>query len=190
MREIWQLLLIVFFLSASLSLFSTQYIGEIRWVGFNFAPSGWASCDGQVLSIADNTTLFAVVGATYGGDGETTFALPDMRGRTMLHAGQGPQLSQRILGDAGGAETHTLTISEMPTHSHDLKARAADGNQTTLIDNSISKTSGRFIPAAPNTNLHAATISSAGNNQPHENMPPFLTLHCIIALTGDFPPLP
>ena len=102
------------------ALAQEPFLGEIRWVGFNFAPRGWATCDGQIMNIAQNTALFALLGTTYGGDGQTTFALPDMRGRAPVHVGQGPGLSTRDMGEVGGTEAVTLSLSEMPIHAHAL----------------------------------------------------------------------
>jgi microcystin-dependent protein len=132
------------------SVFAQEpFIGEIRWVGFNFAPVGWALCDGQLMSIAQNTALFSLLGTTYGGNGQTTFALSDMRGRVPLHPGQGPGLSQRVLGEAGGQETVTLTAAQMPSHSHTLASHT------------------HTIPALPvdvkASSAAATTTSPAGN---------------------------
>src|SRR3712207_3315813 len=105
---------------------SEPFIGEIRMVGFNFAPRGWATCDGQLLSIAQNTALFSLLGTTYGGNGQTTFALPDLRGRAALHQGQGPGLTNRVIGEASGTETVTLTTNQMPSHSHGVNANSGE----------------------------------------------------------------
>jgi len=165
------------------------FIGEIRWVGFNFAPTGWATCDGQILAISQNTALFSLLGTTYGGDGKTTFALPDLRGRVPLHSGQGPGLSQRTIGEKGGAETVTLTTSQLPAHTHQA---VGTSNVATAVSPAAgvwaTKTRTPLYGAAgSNANMAAGAIGPTGGNQPHENMPPFLGLTCIIALQGIFP---
>ena len=137
------------------------FLGEIRLVGFNFAPKGWATCDGQILSISQNTALFALLGTTYGGNGVTTFALPDFRGRTMVHQGQGPGLSNRVIGEEGGAETHTLTIAEMPAHSH------GDGLHSHTIPSlgvNVGASSGPATQATASGNVLATATLAAGGN--------------------------
>lgn len=163
------------------------FLGELRCVAFNYAPDGWAFCNGQILSIATNLQLFALLGATYGGDGQTTFALPDLRGRVPIHFGQGPGLSNYVLGQAGGTETVTLDIDQIPVHNHNVNA--------TTSDFSTHAPDGNFLSSAPvysttpaNNTLSSNTISNTGEGQPHPNIQPYLTLNWIIALEGSFPP--
>jgi len=167
-----------------------QYLGEIRFVAFNFAPNGWHACDGTVLQIADYTALFAVVGTAYGGDGNTTFALPNLQGRVPLTMGQGAGLTNRNMGDAGGAEQVTLTVDQMPAHTHTANASIGPGNAATPGSNllaAVPRNREIYSTAAPSATMNPGAIGSAGNGQPYENMPPFVTVNCIIALTGIFP---
>ncbi len=171
---------------------SGPFVAELRPFPFNFAPRGWAQCDGQLLPISQNTALFSLLGTTYGGNGQTTFALPDLRGRLPLHQGQGPGLSLRSRGENGGAETVTLQTGEIASHQH---AVAATGTFTT-------KNPGGDVPApapapatdpkmygdTPNTPMHASTIQPAGGGVPHDNLAPYLGLNWCIALQGIFPP--
>ncbi len=158
------------------------FIGEIRWVPFNFAPRGWALCDGQLLPIAQHTALFSLLGTTYGGDGRTTFQLPDLRGRAAVHAGQGPGLTQRRLGEKGGAEQVTLTGAQMPSHRHSIQVAPTPGvaGQPTqaILGSSFSR-------AAPTS--AAPVMSDEGGSQAHPNMSPFLGLNAVIALEGVYP---
>ena len=155
----------------------------------NFAPRDWALCDGQLLPIAQNQALFSILGTTYGGDGRTTFALPDLRGRFPIHPGSGPGLTQRRLGEKSGAETVTLTAADIPAHTHPLNASTSEG----AFDSPQDAVPGRpasGIPqyaAAANTTMAASTIGTAGGNRPHDNMPPFVGINYIIALFGVFP---
>jgi microcystin-dependent protein len=148
-------------------------LGEIRWVAFDFAPKGWAKCDGQLLPISQNTALFSLLGTTYGGNGQTTFALPDFRGRTMLHQGQGPGLSERVIGEEGGTESHTLTIAEMPAHSH------GGGEHTHSIPSlgvNVGASSGAATQATAAGNVLAtATLAAGGNGNGNGNNAPRLT---------------
>lgn len=169
---------------------SEPFLAEIRIVPFNFAPVGWAFCDGQVLPIAQNIALFSLLGTNYGGNGQSTFALPDLRGRTPMHPGTGPGLTPRDLGESGGAETVTLTVAKMPAHSHFLKGVAAPattsqpGNALPAIaPEDTYQAVGSKTPAP----MHAQAISPTGGNQPHNNLQPYLTLSFIIALQGVFP---
>jgi microcystin-dependent protein len=167
----------------------TPFLGEIRYVGFNFAPQGWALCNGQLLSIADNTALFTLLGTFYGGDGKTTFALPDMRGRVPVATGQGLNLTNRFIGSTGGQESVTLTGPQMPKHRHALKAVSGVGNSKAPSGNALanSSTVAIYSSQAPDVTLEAASMTSQGSNQPHENMQPFLAVTCIIALQGIYP---
>jgi microcystin-dependent protein len=152
-------------------------------VGCNFAPQGWALCNGQILSIADNTVLFDLVGTTYGGDGQTTFALPDLRGRVPVHQGTGFSI-----GQTGGAEQVTLTTAELPAHSHGLRATAADGTSADPTSNVWAESDARtYSTATPNATMHASTLGATGSGQAHSNVMPFVTLNFIIALEGIFP---
>lgn len=169
---------------------SDPFIGQIMWGAFTFAPRGWAECNGQLLSISQNTALFALIGTTYGGNGQTTFALPDMRGRLPMHAGQGPGLSQRVQGEAAGEEAVTLISSQMPAHSHDLKATNAEANNMSPGGN-LAATKARvalYGSGPADTSMSPQAIAQAGGSQPHDNMPPYLAIKCFIALVGVFPP--
>ena len=138
------------------------FIGEIRWVPYNFAPRGWASCDGQLLPIAQNTALFSLLGTTYGGNGQTTFALPDMRGRTPVHVGQGPGLTERHLGESGGQETQALNVSQMPAHDHGLSSHSHDIPPLAL---DVRASSGPATTVGPAGNV-LATATVTGNGSP------------------------
>lgn len=169
------------------------FIAQIILFGGNFAPRGWAFCDGQLLPIAQNTALFSIIGTVYGGDGRTTFALPDLRGRVPMHPGSGPGLTTRRQGERLGAETVTLQLAQIPSHNHqmDVASAAADNNRAT--NDALGK--GTFFvnndPADPATQpslaLHPKTIANAGGGQAHENMQPSLGINYIIALQGIFP---
>jgi microcystin-dependent protein len=160
------------------------YLGSIILFGGNFAPRGWAFCNGQILPIVQNTALFSLLGTTYGGNGQTTFALPDLRGRAPVHFGQGPGLANYSLGESAGAETVTLTFSEMPAHSHSQPAN--NGQQTTnRPNNAVPAAGGVYAQAGDGSTLDPTSI--AGGSQPHQNRPPYLALNYIIALEGIFP---
>jgi microcystin-dependent protein len=170
------------------------FVAEIRIVPFNFAPKGWAFCDGQLLPISQNTALFALLGTVYGGDGKSTFALPDIQGSTALHPGQGSGLSLYSLGQIGGSETVTLTQAEMPVHSHSansigsLSTTAAPSSQTGIAK---SVNGGAFTPGGGAVQaLAQQALPPAGGSLPHNNLQPYLTLNYIIAMQGVFPPRP
>ncbi|ACU06859.1 microcystin dependent protein [Flavobacteriaceae bacterium 3519-10] len=148
------------------------YLGQIAFVAFTFAPKGWAECNGQLLPISQNTALFSLLGTTYGGNGQTTFALPDMRGRVLIHNGQGNGLSNYELGQTGGTENHTLTIAEMPQHIHNVNAVSAEGNQNVPTGNLPANTKAldkEYADSTANTTMNLGMISPAGGSQPHEN---------------------
>ncbi|MFY1829874.1 phage tail protein [Myxococcus fulvus] len=170
---------------------SEPYIGEIRMFAGNFAPRGWAFCQGQILSIAQNTALFSILGTTYGGNGQTTFALPDLRGRYPMQPGQGPGLSPRTLGEQGGTETVTLISTQMPAHTHSLNVSSQQGDTETPVGTVLAADNNGAIfnyRAAPiDGTMNPAAIGVAGGSQPHNNMSPFLCLNFIIALEGIFP---
>lgn len=168
---------------------STPYIGEIRIFAGNFAPAGWAFCDGSVLAIADNDTLFNLIGTTYGGDGQTTFALPDLRGRIPLHQGTLSGGSSYPLATTGGAEAVTLTAQQMPVHSHAMTAASSPGYLDSPAGAVVAKHrdySG-FQSTGPGPTFNAQMVGGAGSSLPHENMPPFLGVSFIISLFGIFP---
>ncbi|MRD48322.1 phage tail protein [Caenimonas koreensis DSM 17982] len=175
------------------------FVAEIRIFPFNFAPTGWAFCDGQLLPISQNTALFSLLGTYYGGDGKSTFGLPNMQGNAPMQSGQGPGLSERFLGETGGSATVTLLQSEMPIHNHTVRA----GNDALALsqdptanlaarpgwdDGSNSGVGGAYSSAAPNQPMHAQMLALAGGDQPHNNMQPYLTLNFCIAMQGVFPP--
>lgn len=164
------------------------FIGEVMWVGFTFCPRGWASADGQLLLIRENTALFSLYGTVYGGDGRTTFALPDLRGRVPLHSGSGPGLSNYTAGSRGGQETVTLTISELPSHSHAINAsRGATRKGPNGRILGRPKRKAYDIPANASAVLASSAVNDAGGSTEHENRPPFLSLRACIALVGTFP---
>lgn len=165
------------------------FIGEVQWFAGNFAPRGWALCDGQLLSIASNQALFSILGTIYGGDGRTTFALPEVRGRTLIHAGNGPGLSSRSLGGKSGTENETLYINEMPVHTHTLSASSGAASAIAPANNVLASP-GRtrlYESGTANTSMHSSSIDNTGGGQSHNNMQPYNTLNCIIALQGTFP---
>jgi len=172
---------------------SDQFVAEIRIFPFNFPPTGWAFCNGQLMPISQNTALFSLLGTTYGGDGMSTFALPDLQGSVPMQPGQGPGLSLRDLGERSGSETVTLLESEMPTHVHGLMASVEDGTQGTLTNGITLATSvgGTLYHSNTATNLttmHPQTAAVTGGDQPHNNLMPYLTLNFCIALQGVYPP--
>ena len=167
------------------------FVAEIRIFPFSFAPKGWAFCDGQLLPLSQNTALFSLVGTTYGGDGKSTFALPDLRGRAPMHPGQGQGLSPRVLGETGGSETATLSESQMPAHSHSMMAQSALATGRIPAGNSLARANKgqAFAPASANVVAMASQVlASAGGQAPHNNMMPSLTMSFCIALQGVFPP--
>lgn len=166
------------------------FVGEVRVFGFDFAPRGWATCDGQLLPISQNTALFSLLGTNYGGDGRSTFGLPDLRGRAPMMWGQGPGLTMRMIGEAGGSPTATLTEAQIPAHTHTLAAASADGNSGDPDGRYLAVTSGGtpFSGSTPNGSLATQAMTVAGGNQPHDNMQPHLLVTYCIALQGIFPP--
>jgi len=168
---------------------SEPFIAQITMFGGNFAPRGWAYCDGQLLPINQYQALFSLLGTTYGGDGRTTFALPDLRGRVAIHPGRGPGLTVRTLGQKGGAETHTLTAAQMPAHTHGLQASDTRGNSSDPTNhvNAVKSRTNIYSDAAPNVSMSTQAVANTGGGQAHNNMQPFLGINHIIALQGIFP---
>jgi microcystin-dependent protein len=168
------------------------FVAEIRIFPFNFAPKGWAFCDGQLMSISQNTALFSLLGTTYGGDGKSNFALPNMQGNVPMHPGQGPGLSLHDLGETGGSETVTLLESEIPAHSHSMNTSAQDGVDNHPAANLLAQGVGvgMYIDqgTGPFINMSNNALAPAGGDQPHNNMMQYLTLNFCIALQGVFPP--
>ena len=160
------------------------YVGEIRIFAGNFAPAGWMFCEGQLLPISENQTLFNLIGTTYGGDGASTFALPDMRGRLPIHFGNG-----FTLAETGGAEGITLTVNQIPAHSHPLLASASPGNQVSPAGNVLATSFNvtPYINDVPTPDTNTASVGAAGGSQPHTNFQPYLCLDFIISLFGIFP---
>ncbi len=168
---------------------SDPFVAEIRIFPFNFAPQGWAFCNGQLLPISQNTALFSLLGTTYGGDGRSTFALPDLQGNVPLGAGQGPGLSLRDLGETGGAATVTLLESEIPAHTHTLVGTLEDDDSTTPAGRAYGGLSVAYAPAnAPAVPMAPEALAPAGGSLPHNNMQPYLTMNFCVALQGIFPP--
>jgi microcystin-dependent protein len=165
------------------------YIGEIRMFGGSFAPAGWAFCDGQLQSIAENDALFALIGTTYGGDGQETFGLPDLRGRLPMHMGRGASGTTYTIGEMGGVEQVTLTTQQIPIHTHPMVVTNAVGTQTNPGGNLLANSQGPqpYIQQDPDGNLNANMLSQAGGSQPHENRQPSLGINYIISLFGVFP---
>ena len=170
---------------------STPFVAEIRILGFNFAPRGWAMCNGQVMSISQNTALFSLLGTTYGGDGKSNFALPNLQGSAPLHPGQGPGLSLRDIGESGGEQTVTLLQTEMPAHSHTAQGYSGAGGQNP-VNHTWSDANQRGIAAytasgAGNVQMSPQATSTTGSSLPHNNMMPYLVLNFCIALQGIYP---
>lgn len=169
---------------------SEPFIAEIRIFAGNFAPRGWAFCDGQLLPIAQNTALFSLIGTTYGGDGRTTTALPNLQGRAPMHPGRGPGLSVYRLGQRGGVETTTLSEAQMPDHTHTIRAYVSRSSTFSPKDNLFNQSVGDTAYLSPPTNLagmKSDMTQSTGGGQAHTNLQPFLTMNFIIALVGLYP---
>ena len=167
------------------------FVAEIRIFPFNFAPRGWAWCNGQLLPLSQKTALFSLLGTTYGGNGQSTFALPNIQGSVVMHPGQGPGLSLHDFGEEGGTDTVTLLESEIPAHSHSFNAYNSDGiNQSPIGDSLAGGVGGIAMYAAPGnpTQLSQSALAPAGGSLPHNNLQPYLTLYFNIALQGVFPP--
>ena len=173
---------------------SDQFLAEIRIFPFNFPPTGWAFCEGQLMPISQNTALFALLGTTYGGDGKSTFALPDMRGNAPMQPGQGQGLSLRDLGEMSGVESITLLVSEIPMHTHAVRLSVEDGESNIPASNRIlGRSIGGFVYQSQASGLEMMalqTLPAAGGGLPHNNMQPYLTLNFCIALQGIFPQRP
>ncbi len=164
---------------------SLQFIGEMRWFGFTFPPKGWAFCNGQLLSINQNQALFALLGTTYGGNGQTTFALPNMQARVPLHLGNG--FTQ---GQTAGEQNHTLLLNELPSHTHAAQAVGSAGNSPLALNNRWAGSTigdAMYSTAAPDSAMIGGTVTPSGGSQPHNNMQPYLVLNLCIALLGIFP---
>lgn len=168
------------------------FVAEIRIFPFNFAPSGWARCDGQLMPLSQNTALFSLLGTTYGGNGTSNFALPDLQGRAPMHPGQGPGLSLHDLGESAGTETVTLLESEIPAHSHSLGVQQVPGDSPTPAGNVYARGLGatpyRDAAGATLTEMAPQALAPSGGSAPHNNMQPYLTCYFCIALQGVFPP--
>jgi len=167
------------------------FVGQIIMAGFNFAPRGYATCDGQLLSIAQNTALFSLLGTTFGGDGRVTFGLPDLRGRVPVHQGQGPGLTNRTMGEVSGSETVTLISSEMPMHNHLVSVTNVSGALGQPNGNFIGASSNNqtalYRPTSDGSTLNPQSVGLAGGNQPHNNMQPYLVINFCIAMEGIYP---
>jgi microcystin-dependent protein len=165
------------------------YVGEIRMFGGNFAPAGWMFCNGDLLPISENETLFQLIGTTYGGDGESTFGLPNLQSRIPIHQGQGSGLTNRVLAEMGGTESVTLTTQQMPSHTHPMIAAGTNGTatspQSNLSANSFNVTP--YINQSPDGAMNAGAVVPVGGSQPHENCQPFLCVSYIISLFGLYP---
>jgi microcystin-dependent protein len=167
------------------------FVAEIRIFGFNFAPTGWALCNGQLMPISQNTALFSLLGTTYGGDGKSTFALPNIQGSVPMHPGQGPGLSLHDLGEQGGSETVTLLQSEIPAHSHTMRAATQDPADVKLVNPNATfglSQEGPLYQDTQDTTLAFQALPVAGGSLPHNNLMPYLVLNFCIALQGVFPP--
>lgn len=170
---------------------SEPFLAEVRIFAGNFAPRGWAFCNGQIIPLSQNTALFSLLGTTYGGNGQTTFGLPNLQGRAPMHPGDGPGLTQRWLGEMGGSSTETLTSAELPSHTHTMKYNktvAGDSNSPAgkLFAKSVVPIASVFSASPPDTAIGSST--AAGGSQPHNNMQPFLGVNYIIAMQGIYPP--
>jgi microcystin-dependent protein len=169
---------------------SEPYLGEIRMFGGNFPPIGWEFCNGQLLPISGNEALCQLIGTTYGGDGQNTFALPELRGRLPLHVGTNPSTGTTFtIGQSSGVETVTLTTSQLPAHSHPVQANSTNGDSTDPNNNvwGLNNTLKSYVNSAPNGTMSTSAIISTGGSQPHDNMMPYLAVSFIIATQGIYP---
>lgn len=169
---------------------SEPFVGEVRMFAGNFAPRGWAFCDGQLLAVSQNDALFSLLGTIYGGDGRTTFGLPDLRGRIPIHAGHGPGLSERRLGSKSGSEKETLTVNQMPSHGHAVRTSSATGVSDNPQGNLFGHGAGpAYVPGAPSGAMifPSEIMGNTGGSRSHTNLMPFLCIHFIIALFGIYP---
>ena len=169
---------------------STPFVGEIRMFGGNFAPAGWAFCDGSLIAISENDTLFTLIGTTYGGDGQQTFALPDLRGRLPIHMGQGAGLSSRVIGENGGTETVMLTVPQIPGHTHAFLGSTSPASALSPAGAVVASPTNidLYRPGStPDQAMASNAISPTGGSQPHDNTQPFLCISFIISLFGVFP---
>lgn len=169
---------------------SDPFVAEIRIFPFNFPPRGWAFCNGQLLPISQNTALFSLLGTTYGGDGKSTFALPDMQGNVPVHPGQGQGLSDRFLGEIGGSQAVTLLQSEVPIHTHALNGSDERGDATSPVGNMAGTGTDMYAPGPPTKMMALQAIAPTGGSLPHNNMMPYLVLNFCIAMQGIFPQRP
>ncbi|MEM9553805.1 MAG: tail fiber protein [Acidobacteriota bacterium] len=168
---------------------SEPFVGEVRMFAGNFAPRGWAFCDGQLLAVSQNDALFSLLGTIYGGDGRTTFGLPDLRGRVPIHAGSGPGLSPRRLGAKAGAENVTLTVNQLPSHTHAMQASNQLANNLDPVGRALAPTAfgDVYTPDLAPENMNSQSITNVGGSRSHTNLQPFLCIHFIIALFGIYP---
>lgn len=166
------------------------FVAEIRIYPFNFAPTGWAFCDGQILPISQNTALFSLLGTMYGGNGKSTFALPNLQGSAPMHQGQGPGLSQRFIGEQSGVENVTLIQTEIPAHNHNVMAANFPADANSPTNNAFSRSTNASVYGVGGTpvTMSPNSIAPTGGDQPHNNMQPYLTLNFCIAMQGVFPP--
>jgi microcystin-dependent protein len=167
---------------------ANPFVAEIRMFPGSFAPRGWAFCNGQLLSISQNTALFALIGTTYGGDGKSTFALPDLQGRAPLHQGEGPGLTERVLGETGGSDAVSLTEAQLPIHSHTIRGENAVANQDTPVGNAFAGSAKLPYSDTADSEMDVTAAGISGSSLPHNNLPPYLVVNFIIALQGIFPP--
>jgi microcystin-dependent protein len=166
---------------------SQPFIGEVRCVGFNFAPSGWAKCNGALQSISNNATLFNLIGTTYGGDGQSTFGLPNLQSRIPIHQGNNG-VSTYVIGGQGGVESVTITLNQFPTHTHPLQGSSTASNSATPTGNVLGSSTEAYVNSAPAITLNNAAIGmSGGGSQPHSNLQPFVAMNWVIALFGVYP---
>ncbi len=169
---------------------SEPFVGEVRIFAGNFAPRGWAFCDGQLLAVSQNDALFSLLGTIYGGDGRTTFGLPDLRGRIPIHAGTGPGMSPRRLGAKAGEEKVTVTVNQLPSHTHGMQASSDSGSVASPTGATVGRTTNFDLYRAggvPTADMAGAAISNVGGSRSHTNLQPFLCVHFIVALFGIYP---
>ncbi len=186
-------LLSLFAAGPALAQANNQYLGQIIMVGFTFCPQNWADANGQIMSISSNTALYSLFGTTYGGNGTTTFGLPDLRGRVPMHVGQGPNLPANVQGEVLGAPTTTLTVAQMPSHNHSLNASAAAPTTNDPSGNLLATYGAGqhiYVPGAAGKVMSPAAIGFTGGGQPFDQYQPSLVLRYCVALTGIFPPRP